>query len=129
MLLFKPEHVPLILDGTKTETRRLWWDHKKNQLAEKPRFKFNSIQKAKTQMLSKDWFAKIKILHMWIETLEQISDAGILAEGYQTREEYYNIFCEINKCELAEVRSKPLWCIRFEVIEVNGLFDTDMGGA
>lgn len=36
MLLFRPEHVPMILAKTKTQTRRLW---------KKPRLKVSSIQK------------------------------------------------------------------------------------
>jgi hypothetical protein len=72
MLLFKPEHVPLILEKTKTETRRIW---------KKRRCKVGSIHKAKTQMLSKEYFAKLKILDCHKEEFRCITEEGAKAEG------------------------------------------------
>jgi hypothetical protein len=87
VLLFKPEHVPLILDDTKTETRRIW---------KKPRCKVGSIHKAKTKMLSKDYFALLSILDVHKEIFQCVDEEGAKAEGGYTREEYLKKFWEIN---------------------------------
>ncbi|OPY52206.1 MAG: hypothetical protein A4E48_01224 [Methanosaeta sp. PtaU1.Bin060] len=76
MLLFKPEHIAPILDGRKTETRRIW---------KKPRAKVGSIHLAKTRMLSKEYFAKLHILYVQRQRFGDISDSEIILEGYQSR--------------------------------------------
>ena len=87
MILFKPEHVPLILSGKKRETRRLW---------KKPRVTVGSWQKAKTVMLSKDYFAVLHICYRFPEPLLDITDKGARMEGYPNREEYLKAFYRIN---------------------------------
>lgn len=52
MILFKRHHVEPIKNGTKTETRRAW---------SKMRVLPGSSQKGKTKMLSRDYFALLKI--------------------------------------------------------------------
>lgn len=123
MLLFKPEHVPLIQNGTKTQTRRLWLEKKgprKGKLKEKPRVKIGSIHLAKTQMLSTDYFAKLKILRTWKEDLGEISQEDVLAEGYKTRDEYITAFFTINKItddfERMDWLFRKLWCVEFQEI-------------
>lgn len=87
MLLFKPEHVIPIDSGTKTETRRFW---------KKQRVTVGSIQKAKTEMLSKDYFALLKINEVYRQPLTEISEESAQREGGYTKEEYIVKFFEIN---------------------------------
>jgi hypothetical protein len=105
MLLFKPEHVQPILDGIKTQTRRDWKTKRVN---------VGSVQKAKTQMLSKVFFAKLHIKRVWQEHLLDISEEDAKAEGGYTRETYIAKFHEINpKCT---EQNPMLWCLDFEKI-------------
>ena len=87
MLLFKPFHVKLIQDGIKTQTRRIW-----KKLRCKPR----SVHKAKTVMLSKEYFAELFIIDVHKERLLDISDNDAWAEGGYTRDEFLKVWDEIN---------------------------------
>lgn len=87
MLLFKPEHVDPILSGRKTQTRRIW---------KKPRAKVGSVHLAKTVMLSREFFARLKILHVKLERLGDISQEDAKAEGGYTVESFKRIWIEIN---------------------------------
>jgi len=62
-LLFKPEHVGLILSGRKTQTRRVW---------KKSRAKVGAVHKAKTALFSPDHFALIRITGLRRERLGDI---------------------------------------------------------
>lgn len=107
MLLFKPEHVQLILDGIKTQTRRNW---------KKKRCNVGAIHKAKTKMLSKKYFAKLKILRVWEEHLGEITEEDSKAEGYKNREEYLKAYLEINKIEgpdQVDALNSYVWCVEF----------------
>ena len=91
-MLFKPEHVPMILEGRKTRTRRLWGFC---------RVKVGGIYKAKTQMLSKTSFARLKITSIKKEKLivsEINSDKDLDAqkEGYATWDKFKDIWVVIN---------------------------------
>lgn len=125
MLLFKPPHVPLILAGIKTDTRRLWIDKKTGKARNKPRCKVGAIHLAKTQMLSKEYFAKLLILKTWKEKLGDITDDDALKEGYNNREEYLLAFFEINKIKDILMRldslDQMIWVVRFKVIEKGGI--------
>lgn len=112
MLLFKPEHVPLILNGTKTQSRRIW---------KKKRCNVGSIHLAKTKMLSKEYFAKLKILKVWQERLMDISEEDAKKEGYKSIVDYNHAFFKINKVpqnirERIRILENYVWCIEFEVI-------------
>ena len=82
MMLFKPYHVPLVLAGLKTQTRRCW----KTQ-----RVTVGSLQKAKTQMLSKDYFAVLKILVVYKQRLGDMTEKDAWAEGGYTLEQYRTV--------------------------------------
>lgn len=109
MLLFKPEHVPLILDGTKTETRRIW---------KKARVRVGSLQKAKTKLMSKDFFAILRITDVHREVFQSITEEGALAEGGYTRDAYIRKFFEINPkiSKLTDGGKIPfnVWVVKFE---------------
>ena len=111
MILFRPEHVEPILSGTKTQTRRIW---------KKPRAKVGSIHLAKTKMLSKDYFARLRILAVYRETLGEISDEDARSEGYADRESYLAAFFRINRIVPADHRvwlGWPVDVVRFEVVK------------
>ena len=111
MILFRPEHVEPILAGRKTQTRRIW---------KRSRCKVGSIHLAKTKMLSKDYFARLKILAVYQEDLGDISEEDARAEGYDDSIEYLDAFFRINR--IAE-QDQANWCIvpvhvvRFEVVQ------------
>lgn len=104
MLLFKEEHIKLIQNGTKTETRRLW---------KKQRANVGSIHLMKLKMLSNVNYGKILIKKVRQEHLSDITEQGAMAEGGYTREEYMNLWFEINP------KSPPnpiLFALRFEYL-------------
>ncbi len=102
MMLFKPYHISLVLNDTKTETRRDW--------GAKPHAKVGKIHLAKTQMLSREYFCKILILAVYKERLGDITPAGALAEGGYTVEEYFRVFEAING---PTDRNKIIWVVKF----------------
>lgn len=112
MLLFKPEHVEPILKGKKTETRRIWAS---------ARVKVGSIQKAKTKMLSKDFFARLKILSVHREVFQSITEEEAQAEGGYTRADYIRKFFEINPktFKLTDGGRIPfnVWVVKFELVD------------
>ena len=111
MLLFKPEHVPFILNGTKTHTRRIW---------KRKRCNIGAIHLAKTKMLSKEYFAKLKILRVWQEYLGDISKEDAIKEGYNSREEYFRVFFLINDIKPLLYNYwllQKVWCVEFEVVK------------
>ena len=87
MLLFKPEHVETILTDKKTQTRRIW---------KKPRAKVGSVHLAKTKMLSKEYFAKLRILDVRQERLGDITEADAQAEGGYSVDTFQQVWVSIN---------------------------------
>lgn len=146
MLLFRPEHVPMILSGRKWQTRRLW---------PTPRVKVGSIQKCYSggMPFSKcktcdgrrhagQWdhdhydgfttpcelchgsgllppFAHIRILQVWQHTLSLITDEDIQAEGYFSWREYMEAFGRINhiKVPIEEYQYWKVWALAFKLVE------------
>lgn len=88
MLLFKPEHVGPILRGEKTQTRRAW--------IKRSHARIGGIHKAKTKMLSRGYFALIKILGVRQERLGDITEEDAKAEGGYTIETFRQKWVEIN---------------------------------
>ena len=78
----------------KTETRRIW---------KRKRVNVGSIQKAKTKMISKDFFSYLYVLEVHQERLGDISDESIRAEGYESLEAYKEALQRANK------RKKFVW--------------------
>ena len=110
MLLFKPEHRPLILSGQKTQTRRLW--------PHGCRVRVGAEHQAQTGMFSKDCFAILHIERVWRENLWDISDADAVAEGYIDRPDYLEAFIRINRMttQTGEYPSDlPVWAVAFHV--------------
>jgi hypothetical protein len=93
--------------GTKTQTRRIW---------KKKRANVGSIHLAKTQMLSKDFFAKLEILDVCQEHILNISEDDAMAEGYPTKHAYLAAFCRINKMQYGDLDNLFAWVVKFRVV-------------
>jgi hypothetical protein len=78
-MLFKPEHVELILSGRMTQISKLW---------EKPMARVGSIHKAKTKLFSKNYFASIIITDLRREKLGAITIEDAMKEGYDDLQSY-----------------------------------------
>jgi len=106
MILFKQEHVPMILSGRKTQTRRRW---------QRPRAKVGSIRQAKTGFAKTDVFAHIKITGLRQEALGDISNEDVYREGYDTREQLEDVFKRIYKGQAPDP-SEVVWVVDFELV-------------
>jgi len=104
-MLFKEVHKEMILNGTKTATRRVW---------KKPMVKIGNTYKCKTQMLSKEFFAVIRVKSLYQQGLYFMTDKDAKKEGYKNMEEFVKIWEEIN----GEWNSNlKVWVVEFEVIK------------
>lgn len=104
MILFKPEHVAPILEGRKTQTRRMW---------KRCRVKVGGVHQCLTRLFGAP-FAIVRILAVRQEGLEAISDEDVRREGYETRGAYLLTFARINR--LAE--ADPLvWVVDFALVD------------
>jgi len=103
-LLFKPEHVDLILSGRKTQTRRVW---------KKSRAKVGVVHKAKTALFSPDHFALIRITGLRRERLGDITLEDVRREGYDTLEEFKAVWVRINKTWDPELE---VYVVSFELV-------------
>jgi hypothetical protein len=109
MLLFKEVHVPLILSGTKTQTRRLW---------AKRHAKPGTIHKAKTRMLSTECFALLRIERCYKQRLGDMTLAEVIAEGYKSLEDYKQALETINKNKKFQWNPDTVvWVVDFKVVE------------
>ena len=86
-MLFKPEHKEMILSGRKTATRRNW---------KRPMVKVGGEYKAKLKMLSKDYFAKIKVIKLFKQQLYEMSFADVKKEGYDCFEDFLKVWEKVN---------------------------------
>jgi len=106
MLLFRPEHVAAILDGRKTQTRRLG----------KKRWNVGVIHKCYTKPPfargGAEPFASVKILAVRQEPLRSISHDDAEAEGYTGIGTYLYAFCAINW--MATDANPLVWVVTFK---------------
>lgn len=110
-MLFKEQHMDMILSGKKTQTRRAW---------KRPMVKVGGIYKCKLQMLSKEYFAKIKVLKLWQEHIDDCSEEDAIKEGYGCKAHFMKVFEEINPKFLEEIlqrKSPKIWVIEFKLVE------------
>ena len=105
MILFKPAHVPMILDGTKTQTRRLW---------EKARVRVGAIHQARTQLFNGDPFARLRITALRREPLSEVTEKDVKREGYPDRASYFAAFHRINRTD--PDTDPKVWVVDFEVV-------------
>jgi len=103
-MLFKPEHVEPILNGTKTATRRCW---------KKVMVKIGGVYKCKTEMFSKKYFARIRVKRMYGQILWAMTKEDVIKEGYSTKTEFKKVWKRINgKWE----KNKIVWVVEFEKV-------------
>ena len=107
-MIFKREHVPMILDGRKTQTRRTG----------KKRWNVGAVHQCKTSYTSKP-FAMVRILRVWQERLGGINWRDAIAEGYPSQIEYLEAFYRIYKIPWWDTQplNEPVWCVEFELVE------------
>jgi hypothetical protein len=74
MISFKPEHVRPILEGRKTQTRRLG----------KKRWNVGAVHQCRTRLFDGEPFASVRITSVRRERLGEISDDDVEREGYKT---------------------------------------------
>lgn len=86
MILFYPEHVQPILDDLKVKTRR----------PGKKRWNVESVHKAKTEMIKKDYFALLRILTLHREPLGAMTEKDAWEEGGYTLPGYKKEWEKIN---------------------------------
>ena len=110
MILFQPEHIEPILNGTKTQTRRLG----------KKRWKVGALRQCQTKLFDNDSvFCKVIIEDVYEQKLVDMSFKDVEAEGYSTHVEYMDAFCRINKikvCEMSYIMNIPIWVVKFRVV-------------
>lgn len=100
VILFKQEHVEPILVDRKTQTRRTGM----------LRWKVGAVRQAKTGYNKDSEFAKLKIISVRQERLGLITLADAYAEGYDSIEEYKEVFIRIYGSWDAELL---VWVIDF----------------
>ncbi len=117
MLLFRPVHVPMILEGYprwKTQTRRLWPKGR--------RVLPGALHQCTTKLYDPTAvFANVRILRVWPERLGAISLEDANAEGYDTAHDFLAAFHEINRTRrTAAARRKAenseVWAIEFDPV-------------
>lgn len=87
MILFKPEHVKPILDGRKTQTRRLG----------KRRWNIGAHHQARTRMMDKaSTFAVLEIGAVGFEPLQLMTPYDAWAEGYECLADFVGVWERIN---------------------------------
>lgn len=104
-MLFQPEHIQLILEGKKTATRRDW---------KKPMVKIGGIYKVKTIMLSRKYYAKIKVIDLYMEDLCDMDDEDAKKEGYKTLGAFIDVWRKINGTWDS---NKKVYVIEFKLME------------
>ena len=102
MILFKPYHVPLILAGTKTQTRRKG----------KKRWIIGHVHEAKTSYMAKP-FARLKGTAIRQERLGAMTEGDAVAEGYTNRAHFFNVFESIYGDADME---QQVWVLAFECV-------------
>ena len=121
MILFKPHHIDLILQGRKTQTRRLWsrW-----------RVRDGSVHACKTKLFG-NTIVRVKVVRRWVEKLGDISDVDAQAEGYTDAAAYLEEFDRING---VTPRDTEVRCVEFRLADqiLSGIVrlspDTATGG-
>ena len=113
MILFKPEHVQPIIEGRKTQTRRLG----------KRRWNVGKERQCRTSMFG-DPFAIVRILNVRSEELGCISAADVYAEGYDSLDAYMDVWKRING---EWDQSLVVWVIDFELVTAFGRKEASNG--
>jgi hypothetical protein len=104
VILFKPEHVPMILSRRKTQTRRVG----------KKRWNVGAVHQCQTRMLKNDSvFCHVRILDVRRERLREMRPGDIYAEGYDRYSEYMDALERINGVKFTG--DDEVWVVEFKV--------------
>jgi hypothetical protein len=108
MILFKPEHVPMILSGRKTQTRR----------EGKRRWNVGAVHACYTRPPfakgGAEPFCRVRIIDVRrSHPLASMSAEAVYAEGYDSWEDFWSVWCEINGGG-ASPSAQP-WVVEFAV--------------
>lgn len=95
----------MILNGTKTATRRVW---------KKPMVKVGGIYKAKLKMLDKKYFAKIKVIKLFKQELGEMNETDARKEGYKNIMDFHETWVKING---TWHDNQEVYVIEFEVVK------------
>jgi hypothetical protein len=110
VLLFRPEHAEPIIEGTKTQTRRIW-PHGR-------RAKPGSIHQARLTLFGKP-FCYLRVLDVYQEPLGAIDDTDAMAEGYADGIDYVRAFCRINRIPPDDYDPcLVVWVVKFELHDI-----------
>jgi len=106
-VLFRPDFVGPILDGKKTETRRIW--------SNRPRVREGGVYQARESPTAPP-FARLKVTSLRREKLQAITIGGVRREGFKKKAEFRKAWEELYGPESWE-RNPPVWVVRFEVVQ------------
>lgn len=108
MLLFKPEHVDMILAGQKTQTRRLG----------KKRWKVGGVHACYTRPPfakgGAEPFCRVRIVKVQAELLWSITAEDAQREGYESAGQFTDAFWAINRRLWDEDPNPLVWVVTFE---------------
>jgi len=105
VILFQPEHVAPILQGRKTQTRRLG----------ERRWNVGAVHLAATRLFDPEAvFAKLAILEVRRSVLWDLTIEEARAEGYDTQVDFAEAFERINGPMAFDT---PVWVVEFELVE------------
>lgn len=91
-MLFRKHHIQMIIDGTKTQTRRIW---------KTPHAVVGRIHPARTNYYQKKVDCpKIKILKVYTQPLGEMTEEDAQKEGGYTLERFKQIWLKINRVPL-----------------------------
>lgn len=110
MILFQKWFRDQILEGGKTETRRLG----------KKRWKVGSVHRATTNRFDPDaTFAHVLIQEVEEERIEDITEEGARREGFSDRACFLSTFYVLNHARLPSFgwQDEYCWRIRFKVVD------------
>jgi len=109
MLLFKKQHIAPILTGAKTETRRIW--------PKGPRVRVGAVHQCRTSLFGEP-FARVRVTGLRRERLGDMTDSDAYLEGYDSLEEFYGAWLEINGSWNPQ---QMVYVVDFEVIDNTAL--------
>jgi hypothetical protein len=108
VILFRPEHRAPILEGRKTQTRRLG----------RKRWNVGAVHQARTRMMDAgSAFGHLGILAVRREPVVEIDKADAHAEGYDSCESYLEAFARINGIDEVPPDLEA-WVVRFELAQM-----------
>lgn len=115
-ILFAAEHEQAVLEGTKTQTRRVW--------AKGCRVTVGNAYWAHVGSWIIDPFARLRVTALRRERLGAITQADAQAEGYSTPESFLGAFYRINRLRTPRAQTRALsaqvWVVTFELAQGDG---------